>query len=436
MMSNLRTLRNDQTWNGGCETVTRTGKRKGKLCNNRNHFKKTMPDGSELKSCHMHSDGDHQDVENDTSFYNDGINDEIESNDFDFIAPEEDGTVLVNGKVFVKEEAENFPQESENTIPYDEETESEYDPQEQEEFSDTSTVVSYADETETEAETETETETETESESESESESEAEAETEQSIPNENTDETSVSTEKCDRFFYYKFLEEKEKSDRLEAKIQEYKFSLEAEKQKLEDYKREIFASVEDSLSEENEKEKLVNELNSIKAKFECEKIKFEQLISDERVANTDHTTQSLQFQGRQMKKQIDTLKNEIDTYKNKEKNYESMEKLLNDKNQTIYDLSCEIEKNVEKVTELEQLLQVEKLLQKLGDQINNDKLNVEEEKNESLEKLLSDERLESKELKSRLHAIFKTTNVFQTNMRNIMITSGFFINEEGFELNA
>jgi len=423
MMSNLRTLRNDQTWNGGCETVTRTGKRKGKLCNNRNHFKKTMPDGSELKSCYMHSYGDHQDVENDTSFYNDGINDEIESNDFDFIAPEEDGTVLVNGKVFVNEEAENFPQESENSIPYEEETESEYDPQEQE-FSDTSTVVSYADETESEAEAETE------------SEAEAETEAEQSIPNENTDETSVSTEKCDRFFYYKFLEEKEKSDRLEAKIQEYKFSLEAEKQKLEDYKREIFASVEDSLSEENEKEKLVNELNSIKAKFECEKIKFEQLISDERVANTDHTTQSLQFQGRQMKKQIDTLKNEIDTYKNKEKNYESMEKLLNDKNQTIYDLSCEIEKNVEKVTELEQLLQDEKLLQKLGDQINNDKLNVEEEKNESLEKLLSDERLESKELKSRLHAIFKTTNGFQTNMRNIMITSGFFINEEGFELNA
>lgn len=430
MMSNLRTLRTDQTWNGGCETVTRTGKRKGKLCNNRNHYKKTMPDGSELKSCYMHSDGDHQDVENDTSFYNDGINDEIYSNDLDFIAPEDDGTVLVNGKVFVKEEAnttENFPQESENSIPYEEETESEYDPQEQEEFSDTSTVVSYADETE----------------------SEAEAEGEQSIPNENMDDASVSTEKCDRFFYYKFLEEKEKSDRLEAKIQEYKFSLEAEKQKLEDYKREIFSSVEDSLSEENENEKLVNELNSIKAKFESsekEKVKLSedikaekanveslyQLISDERVANTDHTTQSLQFQGRQMKKQIDTLKNEIDTLKNKEKNYESMEKLLNDKNQTIYDLSCEIEKTVEKVAELEQLLQDEKLLQKLGDQINNDKLNVEIE---SLEKLLSDERLKSKELKSRLHEIFKTTNGFQTNMRNIMITSGFYINED-FEVNA
>ena len=429
MMSNLRTLRTDQTWNGGCETVTRTGKRKGKLCNNRNHYKKTMPDGSELKSCHMHSDGDHQDVENDTSFYNDGINDEIYSNDLDFIAPEDDGTVLVNGKVFVKEEAENFPQESENTIPYDEETESEYDPQEQEEFSDTSTVVSYADETESEAEYEQAT----------------------SIPNENRDDASVSqaasTEKCDRFFYYKFLEEKEKSDRLEAQIQEYKFSLEAEKQKLEDYKREIFARVDDEDSDENEK--LVKELNSIKAKFESsekEKVKLsedikaekakvdtlEQLISDERVANTDHTTQSLQFQGRQMKKQIDTLKNEIDTYKNKEKNYESIEKLLNDKNQTIYDLNCEIEKTVEKVSELEQLLKDEKLLQKLGDQINNDKLNVEIE---SLEKLLSDERLESKELKSRLHEIFKTTNGFQTNMRNIMITSGFYINED-FELNA
>jgi hypothetical protein len=431
MMNNLRTLRTDQTWNGGCETVTRTGKRKGKLCNNRNYCKKTMPDGSKLKSCYMHSDGDHQDVENETSFYNDGIDDEIYSNDFEFIAPEDDGTVLVNGKVFVKE-AENFPQESENSIPYQDETESEYDPQE-DESSQTSTVVSYADETESEAETETEAE--------------------QSIPNENRDDASLSTEKCDRFFYYKFLEEKEKSDRLEAKIQEYKFSLEAEKQKMEDYKREIFATVvDDSLSEE----KLVDEINSIKEKFESsekekekivddintekEKVKsLEQFISDQRVEHTDHMTRSLQFQGSQMKKQIEALENEIETYKNKEKNVKSLEKLLNDKNQTIYDLSCEIENyekdnNIEKakVIELEKLLQEEKLLQKLGEQINKDKLNAEVE---SLEKLLSYERSKSKELKSRLYEIFNTTNGFQTNMRNIMITSGFYINED-FVLNA
>lgn len=414
----MRNLRTDNTWNGGCETVTRSGKRRGKLCNNRFYGQRVMPDGCTLKSCYMHLEGAHQDVEHDQSFYNEGIDDQIESNDFDFIASEEDGTVLVNGKVFVKEEPEstqNFPQEN----VYEVETESEYDPQDEE--TEDETDISYAEDSD-----------ETENVS-------------QSMPNENFE--TVNREplaESDRFFYYKYLEEKEKCDRFEIKNQEYKFALEAEKKKFDDYKREIAASLSNHEDFDDEKEKLVNEINSFKVKLESsekEKVKLsedinaekakveslEQLIIDERVKNTDHATRSLKWQGTILKEQIDTLKNEIETYKNKEKNAKSLEKLINDKNKTIYDLNCHIEKTVENVESLEKSLQDEKLLQKLGDQINKDKI-------ESMEKLLSDERAEKKELKSRLHEIFKTTNGFQTNIRAIMIASGFCIDEGvGFE---
>ena len=50
----MNTLRNDRTWNGGCETITRSGKRAGKLCNNRFYKIRSIPNGCQLKSCYMH----------------------------------------------------------------------------------------------------------------------------------------------------------------------------------------------------------------------------------------------------------------------------------------------------------------------------------------------------------------------------------------------
>ena len=400
----MRNLRIDNTWNGGCETVTRSGKRRGKLCNNRFYGQRVMPDGCTLKSCYMHLEGAHQDVEHDKSFYNEGIDDQIESNDFDFIAPEEDGTVLVNGKVFVQEESA-FTQSTVNT--YEEETESEYNPDEEtEEESEDSSYVENDFETETSSSVHS-----------------------TSLPNENEqlNEVSQNNESTERYFYNKFLdfhskflEEKEKCERLELEFDNYKREIAASLSKNEQLVNEIKSLKAKFESSEQEKVKLSEDINAEKAKVES----LEQLISDERVANTDHTTRSLKWQGTILKEQIDALKNEIE---NKEKNTKSLEKLLSEKNKTIYDLNCHIEKTDEKVESLERSLQDEKLLQKLGDQINKDKI-------ESIEKLLIDERAEKKELKSRLHEIFKTTNGFQTNIRAIMIASGFCIDEGvGFE---
>jgi hypothetical protein len=53
----------------------------------------------------MHLEGSHQDVENEASFYNEGVDDKINESDFNFIAPEDDGNIIVNGKVFEKEES-------------------------------------------------------------------------------------------------------------------------------------------------------------------------------------------------------------------------------------------------------------------------------------------------------------------------------------------
>ena len=116
MMNNLR---NDRTWNGGCETITRTGKRAGKFCNNRFYKIRSIPNGCQLKSCYMHLEGSHQDVENEASFYNEGVDDKINESDFNFIAPEDDGNIIVNGKVF--EEERSFL--SVSSLSDDEETE-------------------------------------------------------------------------------------------------------------------------------------------------------------------------------------------------------------------------------------------------------------------------------------------------------------------------
>lgn len=89
----------DRNWNGGCETITRTGKRAGMKCNGRFYIKKNV-NGKEIKSCYMHKDGCYQDVENEESFYEDGDDDEINESDLSFIAPEDDGTFVLNGRVF------------------------------------------------------------------------------------------------------------------------------------------------------------------------------------------------------------------------------------------------------------------------------------------------------------------------------------------------
>jgi len=91
--------RADRNWNGGCETITRTGKRIGLKCNGRFYGTKNV-NGREIKSCYMHRDGRYQDVENEESFYEDGDDDEINESDFSFIAPEDDGTLVMNGRVF------------------------------------------------------------------------------------------------------------------------------------------------------------------------------------------------------------------------------------------------------------------------------------------------------------------------------------------------
>ena len=89
--------RTDRNWNGGCETITRTGKRVGLKCNGRFYGTKNV-NGKSIKSCYMHRDGFHQDVENEESFYED--RDEINESDLSFIAPEDDGTFVLNGRVF------------------------------------------------------------------------------------------------------------------------------------------------------------------------------------------------------------------------------------------------------------------------------------------------------------------------------------------------
>lgn len=125
----MNTLRNDRTWNRGCETITRSGKRAGKFCNNRFYKIRSIPNGCQLKSCYMHLEGPHQDVENEVSFYNEGVDDKINESDFNFIAPEDDGNIIVNGKVF--EEERSFLSVSslsdDEETEYEEESETEVD---------------------------------------------------------------------------------------------------------------------------------------------------------------------------------------------------------------------------------------------------------------------------------------------------------------------
>jgi hypothetical protein len=81
-------------WNGGCETVNLTGKRSGLLCNHNFYIYR-----NNKKICQKHAE-----VFIDTcgDDYISDYSDEYCSEDEDFIAPENDGTKIINGKVWLK----------------------------------------------------------------------------------------------------------------------------------------------------------------------------------------------------------------------------------------------------------------------------------------------------------------------------------------------
>ena len=81
-------------WNGGCETVNLTGKRTGLLCNHSFYVYR-----NNKKMCQKHAE-----VFIDTcgDEYVSDYSDECCSEDEDFIAPENDGSKIINGKVWLK----------------------------------------------------------------------------------------------------------------------------------------------------------------------------------------------------------------------------------------------------------------------------------------------------------------------------------------------
>jgi hypothetical protein len=97
VMAKTRTnkkLYHDRTWKGGCETINLTGKRKGLLCNCKFFQRKNG-----RKICSKHS--------NDFIDIDEGLSeaeqdDDIDDEDFDFIAEEDDGRKLINGRVYPK----------------------------------------------------------------------------------------------------------------------------------------------------------------------------------------------------------------------------------------------------------------------------------------------------------------------------------------------
>lgn len=109
-------LYSDKTWRKGCEIVNETGKRIGKLCNC-DFFTYTL---SGLKVCRLHSKI-FIDVTEDTSEYEEGSDDEFDFDDEDFIAEEDDGTKVINGKVY------EYETESEDESEDDDYPESDFD---------------------------------------------------------------------------------------------------------------------------------------------------------------------------------------------------------------------------------------------------------------------------------------------------------------------
>ena len=213
----------DRNWNGGCETITRTGKRAGMKCNGRFYRTKTV-NGKEIMSCYMHRDGCHQDVENEESFYEDDESDEINESDFSFIAPEDDGTVVMNGRVFGGNESETeelLNRERENhykyELPYidsDSESESEYVP-------------------------ETEEEEETEEDGKMEFEAQGQA------------------EDVDMYWRDEYFKEKQKNEKLEILLMQ-------ERNKLEEYKKIITESISDADDEKLKALQLKKKVSELK----------------------------------------------------------------------------------------------------------------------------------------------------------------------------
>lgn len=208
-------FRTDRTWKGGCETINMTGKRVGKLCNGNFYRTKTI-NGRTIRCCYNHLDGCFQDVEND-SFCEEGADDEINESDYSFIAPEDDGTFVVNGKVFGNvENSEYFNSafnDAETEVNAETESESEYEPET----------------------TETETETDDEMEFEAQdvyTEAEVEGDAECGVFEA---ETEVEDE-----YYMKYIKEKEKSKNLEVLLSQ-------ERQKLDEYKKIFEKNMNDDL---------------------------------------------------------------------------------------------------------------------------------------------------------------------------------------------
>ena len=245
-------LRSDRTWNGGCESVTRTGKRIGKLCNARFYRTKTV-NGIKIKCCYNHCDGSYQDAENEGSFCDDGSDDEIHESDFSFIAPEDDGTLIVNGAVY----HDNY----ELSVIDNEETETESESE-------------YVPETESESEIQMEGQYQDVYKTEPEDESEyvPEAESEIQMEGQYQDVYEVETEPEDEY-YIKYIKEKEKSKNLEVLLSQ-------ERQKLDEYKKifeknmndeqEGFTQVVEDADAHNEETfgKEESELDVVKSKLE------------------------------------------------------------------------------------------------------------------------------------------------------------------------
>lgn len=208
----------DRNWNGGCETITRTGKRAGMKCNGRFYRTKTV-NGKEIMSCYMHRDGCHQDVENEESFYEDDESDEINESDFSFIAPEDDGTFVLNGRVFGDVETKTASSETEDLHLLTREREN-HDKYELPYIN----LVSDEDEDESLYETEDAEEDDAE---------------------------------CEEQYYEKYMKEKQKSRNLEVLLMQ-------ERNKVEEYKKIITESISDADDEKLKALQLKKKVSELK----------------------------------------------------------------------------------------------------------------------------------------------------------------------------
>ena len=115
VIKSIRGLANlylDKSWKRGCETINLTGKRQGKLCNCKYFSQKNG-----RKICRKHCE-EFIDVAQELSVIEE--EDDCETDDENFIADEDDGTKLINGKVLVPQDQEYNSEEDEDYV--DEET--------------------------------------------------------------------------------------------------------------------------------------------------------------------------------------------------------------------------------------------------------------------------------------------------------------------------